>query len=135
VKYADGYYMPTKDKPLPDAITAASPAGDFRLLTRVADKIGRFIIKAEVNNSADFNEAFPENAARGFPNYSGGSMGSGQPSVVWAATVDLASGPGTWELTPVGHGSPDGSDGNINPDLSVITTAKDIVRRITVSVE
>jgi hypothetical protein len=135
VKYADGYFMPTKDEPLPDAITAASPTGDFRLTTTIPEKTGRFIIKAEVNNSTDFNDAFPKSAARGAPNYTGGTWGSGQPSLVYAATVDLASGPGTWELRPIGHGSPDGSDGGINPDLSGLTTATDIVRRITVSTQ
>jgi hypothetical protein len=133
VVYADGYYMPTKDNPLPDAITAASPAGDFHLLTRATDKTGRFVIKAEVNNSADFNDAFPKNATHGDPNYSGGSMGSGQPSIVYSATADLSSGPGTWELLPVGHGSPDGRDGSLDPDLGSLTTAKDIIKRITIS--
>ncbi len=135
VRYFDGYYMPTRDNPLPDAITAASPAGNFRLRTRVSDKITRFVIKAEVNNSADFNDAFPKNATRGNPNYSGGRLGSGQPSIIYAATVDLSSGPITVELVPVGHGSPDGRDGDLNPDLSTLTTAKDIVRRITVSTQ
>lgn len=135
VAYADGYYMPTKDNPLPDTITAASPAGDFRLLTRASEKIVRFVIKAEVNNSADFNDAFPKNATRGDPNYSGGSLGSGQPSIVWAATVDLAKGPATYELLPIGHGSPDGADGSLAPDLSGLTTALNIIKRITVTVK
>jgi hypothetical protein len=127
--------MPTKDNPLPDAITAASPAGDFRLLTRVPDEAKRLIIKAEVNNSADFNDAYPKNATRGDPNYSGGEWGSGQPSIVYAAAVDLSSGPGTCELRPIGHGSPDGRDGELDPDLSTLTTAKGIIKAITVSIK
>ncbi len=132
VVYPDGLFMPTRENPLTDAVTAASPAGDFRLMTRVPKEISRFVIMAEVNNPGDYNEAYPKTADEGSANYSRGGV-SGQPSIVYAATVDLSSGPGTWELTPVGHGSPDGTDGSINPDLTGLTTAKDIVRRITVS--
>ena len=112
VVYPDGLFMPTRENPLTDAVTAASPAGNFRLMTRVPKEISRFVIMAEINNPDD----------------------SDQPSIIYAATVDLSSGSTTWELTPVGHGSPDGKDGSINPDLSGLTTAKDIIRRITVSI-
>ncbi len=92
------------------------------------------MVLAEVNNPGDYNEAYPKTRRRGSPNYSRGGV-SGQPSIVYAATVDLSSGPGTVELVPVGHGSPGGSDGGLYPDLSGLTTAKDIIRRITVSTE
>jgi hypothetical protein len=126
--------MPTRENPVVDAITAASPKGDFHLKTRTSGDVTKFVVLAEVNNSADFNDAFPIDAAPGSPGYSGGAWGSGQPSVVYAATVDLSSPATSWELIPVGHGSPDGTHGAINPDLSGLTTAKDIVKRITVTV-
>ncbi len=135
VVYPDGLFMPTHDNPLTDAVTAASPKGDFHLRTKTPQELLKFVVLAEVNNSADFNDAYSADALPGTPSYSGGSWGSGQPSIVYAATVDLTSGPGTWELTPVGHGSPDGSDASLNPDLTGLTTAKDIIDRITVSTE
>lgn len=135
VVYPDGLFMPTRDNPLTDAITAASPAGDFRLRTKAPGNLTKFVVLAEVNNSADFNDDYPADAQPGTPGYSGGEWGSGQPSVVYAAAVDLAAGPGTWELSPIGHGSPDGTDGNINPDTGGLTTARDIVRRIAVATE
>jgi hypothetical protein len=128
VVYPDGLFMPTRENPLTDAVTAASPAGNFRLMTRVPKEISRFVIMAEVNNPGDYSEAYPKNASPGSPV-------SGQPSIIWAATVDLSSGPGTWELKPAGHGSPDGSDGRLYPDLSGLTTAKDIIKKITVTIK
>jgi len=135
VVYPDGLFMPTRDNPVIDAITAASPAGDFRLMTKAPRDVTSFVVLVEVNNSADFNGAYPVDALPGTPGYSGGAWGSGQPSGIFAATVDLTAAPGTWELAPVGHGSPDGTDGTIDPDVTGLTTARDIVRRITVSIE
>ena len=132
VVYPDGLFMPTRENPLTDAVTAASPKGNFHLNTRVPQDITTFVILAEVNLPGDYNEVYPETAAPGSPNY---SAASGQPSIIYAATVDLSSGTKTWDLTPVGHGSPDGSDGSNNPDLSDLTTARDIISRITVTVE
>jgi hypothetical protein len=135
VVYPDGLFMPTRENPVIDAITAASPGGDFRLKTKAPEVPTKLVILAEVNNSADFNDAYPKDALPGTPGYSGGEWGSGQPSIVWAATVDLTKGAATYELVPVGHGSPDGSDGGIVPDLLSLTTATDIIRKITVTVE
>jgi hypothetical protein len=135
VVYPDGLFMPTRDNPLTDAVTAASPAGDFHLRTKTPQDLTKLVVLVEVNNSADFNDAYAKAALPGTPGYSGGEWGSGQLSVIYAATVDLSAPPGTCELKPIGHGSPDGSDGSINPDMGSLTTAKDIIRRITVSTE
>jgi hypothetical protein len=135
VVYPDGLFMPTRENPVTDAITAASPGGDFYLKTTAPENPTKLVVLAEINNSADFNDAFPKDAPAGTPGYSGGAWGSGQPSIVWAATIDLSAGPGTYELTPVGHGSPDGADGSLTPDLSGLTTATDIVKKITVTVK
>ncbi len=132
--YPDGLFMPTREDPVVDAITAASPKGDFHLKTRTPSDVTKFVILAEVNNSADFNAAFPIDAVPGSTGYSGGAWGSGQPSVVYTTTIDLSSPATSWELLPVGHGSPDGTDGTISPDLSGLTTATDIIKRITVLV-
>jgi hypothetical protein len=134
VVYPDGLYMPTRENPLTDAVTAASPEGNFRLVTKAPQALTKFVVLAEVNNPGDYNEAYPKTPDEGSPNYSRGGV-SGQPSIIWAATVDLSSKPATVELVPVGHGSPGGADGGLYPDLSGLTTAKDIVRKITVSTQ
>ena len=68
------------------------------------------------------------------PGYSGGRHGSGQPAVVYAADVDLSSGSEEFEAVLVGHSSPDGSSGGIDPDISGLTSALRIVERITIRV-
>ena len=80
----------------------------------------------------DFNDAYPKEAEPGSPGWSGGAMGSGQPALVWAATVDLTSRDSCWQARPIGHSSPDGTDGRIDLDLSQLTSALRIVHRIAV---
>ena len=94
-----------------------------------------FIVKVEVNHSTDFNDNFPKNAQEGDANYSGGKEGSGQPAVIYKAEVDLTTGKKTFETTLIGHSSPDGSDGEIHTDLSGLTTALEIVERITINIQ
>ncbi len=92
----------------------------------------RFVVKIEVNHSTDFNAHYPEDAVEGESNYSGGKMGSGQPSLVYVAEVDLTKEQKEFIATLKGHGSPDGSDGEVYPDLSGITSARSILKSITV---
>lgn len=116
-----------------DAIAGATPRGPFAVA--VAPKDGsaerQFYLYVELNHSTDFNAAYPEDAKEGEPGYSGGSGGSGQPSIVYRCLVDLDGGPGGYTLTPIGHGSADGSDGLVDPDLSTLTSALRIVRSVT----
>ena len=92
----------------------------------------RFVVKIEINHSTDFNEFYPASAREGDANYSGGKMGSGQPAVVYAATVDLSSGQHEFPAALIGHSSPDGSDGSVDPDLSTLTSALHIVKGIVI---
>lgn len=133
-QYADGLYLPTKDEPLPDAVTGATPKGNFAANTQVDANIKQFVIKCEFNHSTDFNEHYPKDAKEGDANYSGGKLGSGQPATVYQVIVDLDSGQKEFKGELIGHSSPDGSDGNIYPDTSKLTTAMDIVKAITVYV-
>lgn len=134
VRYADGLYLPTADEPLADGISGATPRGGFGLKVVPDAGLERFIVKVEVNHSTDFNEAYPRSAKPGEAGYSGGRHGSGQPALVYAAAVDLASGVPEFEALLVGHSSPDGSSGEIDPDLSGLTSALRIVSRITVRI-
>lgn len=134
VQYADGLYLPTSDEPLTDGISGATPRSGFDLKISPAAGLQRFVVKVEVNHSTDFNEAYPRSAKEGEPGYSGGRHGSGQPALVYAADVDLASGASEFEAVLVGHSSPDGSSGEVDPDLSGLTSALRIVERITVRI-
>jgi hypothetical protein len=135
IKSVDGLYMPTKADPAVDAVSGAtSKAG---LDAAFADNSGlrKFRILAEFNQSLDFNDRYPASAKPGEPGYSGGPIGgSGQPSLVYAADIDLDSGARVYRFFLLGHGAADGRDGSIDPNLSGITTALGIVSDISAAV-
>jgi hypothetical protein len=131
-QYADGLYLPTKDEPLPDAVTGATPKGSFTANARMGEDIKQFIVKCEFNHSVNFNAYYPKDAKEGDSNYSGGKMGSGQPAIVYQVVVDLTNGQKEFGGELIGHSSPDGSDGRIYSDISRLTTALNIVGGVTV---
>ena len=135
VQYADGLYLPTKNEPLVDGISGATPRGGFSVKVTPNESLRKFLVKVEVNHSTDWNEAYPKSAKEGEPNYSGGKEGSGQPAVVYAALVDLESDRKEFEAELLGHSSPDGNSGRIYEDISELTTALHIVERITVQIK
>lgn len=124
VKYSDGYYMPTKDAPLPDTMTAATPKQGFTLKSNLPANTDSIVIFAEVNHSFDTNDAFPKKT----------SGVNGQPSAVYRAVVDCATLPATAAFSLAGYGSPDGSDGNLYTGTEKLTTGKDIVGEMSVTI-
>ncbi len=130
VQYDDGLYLPTKNEPLTDGVSGATPKGSFDVKLRPMGEHKRFIIKVELNHSTDWNESYPENAKEGTSGYSGGEEGSGQPAVVYSVEIDLNSPEKTYVALLIGHSSPDGTDGNIYPDTSSLTSALSIVKGI-----
>jgi hypothetical protein len=135
VRYSDGLFLPTKKEPLPDSVTAASPKESFQLRSCVPEAIDHFVLLVEINNSTDFNEYFNRDAAPSDPAFSGGSFGSGQPALVYRTSVQTGTDDNIYELELAGHSSPYGENGNLNTDVTRITTAKQIVDRITVLIE
>lgn len=135
IKYADGLYLPTKDQPLVDGISGATPQGSFNVKLRTKDMPKQFVVKVEINHSTDFNEYYPKSAQEGEQNYSGGKEGSGQPALVYAVLVDLTSGKKSFEATLIGHSSPDGTSGAIYEDTSELTTALHIVKQINIQIQ
>lgn len=134
-QYRDGLYLPTKEEPLPDAVTGATPKGSFSANIDIHEQVKEFVINFEFNHSVDFNEYYSKDAGKGALNYSGGKMGSGQPAVIYRTVVDLTSGQKEFEAKLIGHSSPDGSDGDVYVDMSYFTTALDIVESITIYVK
>lgn len=93
---------------------------------------GAYVVKAEINQSRDFNEAYGEDLEEEDPNYSGGSWGSGQPSLIWQGLIGIGDGPESVDLSIVGRGHPVGDSGDIYRDLDDITTALSVVESIGV---
>lgn len=132
VQYSDGLYLPTKEEPLTDGLTGATPKESFDVKIRSVGDQKQFVIKIEVNHSTDWNEAYPENAKDGDTNYSGDS---GQPALVYSAMIDLDSNQREYTAILIGHSSPDGTNGEINPNTSSLTSALDIINKITINIQ
>lgn len=135
VQYPDGLYLPTKDQPLVDGISGATPHGSFDVKISPIGDLKQFVVKIELNHSTDWNDNYPENAKEGESNYSGGKGGSGQPAVVYSAEIDLDSSRKQYTATIIGHSSPDGSNGDIYPDTSSLTSALNIAKEITINIQ
>lgn len=118
-------------------ITAATPKAGFTREWQIPTvlKPGKYVIKAEINHSKDFNATFKESATENDQNYSGGKMGSGQPSVIWQGDLQISDKPYAGWLKKVGHGQAAGNDGTIYSDLNGLDSALDIVESIEVKVE
>ena len=71
----------------------------------------------EVNHSFDYNDYLTEN----------NSGVNGQPSLIYHAKF-IAGTSGIAKLNPIGHGSVDGSNGNIVYELDSFTTAFTIIK-------
>lgn len=65
IRYDDGLYLPTKDKPVVDGISGATPCESFDVKLRTANHLKHFVVKVEVNHSTDFNDYFPKKRPSG----------------------------------------------------------------------
>ncbi|WP_018247356.1 DUF2271 domain-containing protein [Orenia marismortui] len=130
IKYNDGLYMPTKDKPLVDAITGATPKKGFtRKWIIPADiKLKQLVIRLEVNQSIDYNETYKKKLSKNNFNY---NDTSGQPSLLWEGEIEIKDG-FTTVLKKVGHGHPSGKNGKLFRNLETITTANEIIESIEI---
>lgn len=118
--YGGGNVYPTKDKPLADAVSSATPkAGNFVLQWQPKKmlKPGTYDCYIEVNKSFDDNESHDYSWYRG------------QPSVIWKGSLLIADRISKSKAAIIGHGHVAGMDGSINPDLSTLTTAKQLIKK------
>lgn len=133
VLYDNGMYVPTRNNPLPDAITGATLVDSFKLLTSVPYS-NAFVLKIEINVAFDDNEYYSE---YDFPDdtvFHNGTGQLGQPSIIFETTIDMSDGKNYYLMELAGHGHHSGQTGQIYTDLSTLTTAKQIVERIVVGV-
>lgn len=131
VTYADGLYMPVKEDPLPDAITAASPRAQCTIEFAPAPTGKKIRVFLEFNHSTDWNAAYRAGLAADDPLH---TIDVGQPSVVFTAEVDPSS-PGTVLARLAGKGSVTGTTGEIDANVNDLTTALHIVESIRITVE
>lgn len=116
-----------------DAITSATPNGEmFTIRWQLPEAFFNQMINLniEANISFDYNEYYPEEAEAEEQGY---SDVNGQPSLIWQTELTTADENITiHDPHIVGTGSLLGEDHSIHPDLSSITTAKELFKKITI---
>jgi hypothetical protein len=121
--------LPSKDEPVYDAFSAATPDADFILNTRSDDKThSKFKILVEINQTWDFNEYWHNAKYPDDTDY----KTSCQPSLIYAVTIDTNDIMEYYVLNPIGHGHYSGKDGKLYTDISTLTTAKNIAEKLTI---
>ena len=124
IDYGNDNFYPPKDKPLPDAITSATPkAGEFIWNWNPKDplKQGRYFYYIEVNKSFDKNDNHDYSWYRG------------QPSVIWKGSFLVGDKFNESEAEIIGHGEIAGKNGQIFPDITTLTSSLKLIEKVTAS--
>jgi len=131
VKNEFGTFNPTPRQPVVDAYTGATPAASFILHAKTEKPLkGKYKVMMELNQSWDWNEYWTNDK---FPNDKEYKTSS-QPALVYSVDIDSDNTNAVYELKPIGHSHYAGSDGSLNKDLSTLTTALKIAKKITVKI-
>ncbi|XCF07289.1 DUF4405 domain-containing protein [Tamlana crocina] len=137
IKAIDGLFMPLYNAQDLDAVSGATPTGNFIIKSQGNLKnLKNFKVCLEVNQSYDWNEFYSKDR---FPNDSvySGSGQVGQPSLIYETVIaSNKQNSKTYKLMKiVGHGHHSGKNGKLFKDLSKITSAKEIVDRVIISIQ
>ncbi|MGJ8638779.1 MAG: hypothetical protein ACSHYA_05255 [Opitutaceae bacterium] len=117
-----------------DGVTSATPIKDFSMETYLKFQGIPFSVYVEVNMPADPNQIFHHEQSESSDTYT--LEGIGQPSVVYEAYVFPGDDRRYFLMDLAGHsGSTSEKAGEIQYDLSDITTAKRIIDKILMQVE
>jgi hypothetical protein len=123
--------MPVPENPAADGFTGATPRGEF-FLTLTSDvkpeRPYRFML--EINQTWDWNPYWHNNKYPDDFDY----KSSSQPALVYSVLIHSHDPEETYYLNPIGHSHYSGKDGKLYTDLSTITTALDIARKISVRI-
>ena len=106
-----------------DAVAGATISGNNAIYREKKAKGNILYIYLEINNSFDYNKYYTKKGENNTIN----SKVSGQPSLIYLAKFNVKKND-IVEFKLIGHGSPDGTNGNINNDLSKVTNALKILK-------
>ena len=134
--YADGFYSPPTEQPLPDAVTGATPKENFYFKSSSSSlqELSSFKVLIEVNVAFDENEFYSEYDFLDDSLYHSCTGLLGQPSVVYAATINNSDPNRYYMATLIGHGHQSGMTGELIRETQTLTTAKYLVERIVIGV-
>lgn len=133
IESENGYFMPSENEPIADAITSATPVGSFYLRTKINKNLTDFRIFVELNKSWDYNKYYtPDRIGEDVTLSHARRSFSGQPAVVYSGVMHVGNTPETYVLSLTGHSDPRGENGKIYSDTSRLDTALEIIDLITV---
>jgi hypothetical protein len=125
-----------KKKEKLDGVAGASSQKSFQVVKTINNYPEKFSLFLEVNKSFDYNNYFDKNLKSGEKGHNTGY--SGQPSLVYQVSFgkreNINSKNPVKIMEVIGHGSPTGKDGEINENISKLTTALQIIDEISVVV-
>jgi hypothetical protein len=125
---ASGAKAPTRNAPLPDAVTGATPPGSFTVTTKLKTALRVFDVCLELNKSFDFNGQYTNKTK---PN-----PYNGQPAIVYKARVNLdAAAASSFAFSYAGHSGSEGKDAALYENKDGISTALDMVKQAKVTLE
>lgn len=115
-----------------DALSGATPKqreAESREWSRTLHlKPGKYRIMGEINASFDYNDAYRKQK---------GNV-NGQPSLIYSAEFEVPPGgivsPETLALHPIGHGAPQGKNGDIVHTIEGFTSALKLVNEVSATV-
>ena len=114
-----------------DAVSGATPSSGLKLQRNLPESMqGKpFTLFIEANASYDYNDYYSEGLKKGDEGY---NDVNGQPSVLWSAAIDGSRA----TVTPVliGRGDVTGADHLVHEDMDSVTSAKELLRDIVVTV-
>lgn len=124
-----GTYMPTPKQPEVDGVTGATPQNSFKMSLKTSKPLnGKYLLMLELNQSWDWNEYWTNNKFPDDKEY----KTSSQPALVYQISFDTNNLLNVYEMKPAGHSHYSGKDGNLTTDLSSMTTALKIAKKISV---
>jgi len=126
-----GTYNPTLKHPVPDVFTGATPSSSFILHSKTVKPLkGKYKILFELNQPWDWNEYWTNDKYPHELDY----HTSSQPALVYAVDIDTDDPKNQYTLKPIGHSHHNGSNGDLDTDLTTMTTALNIAKKITVTI-
>jgi hypothetical protein len=119
--------LPSFLSPLPDGITGATPKKELRVYTKV-DPGSHWKYYLELNVSGDYNATYLSAQPNGKPD----PDGNGQPSLIYAGEI-IAANENVDTAVIVGRTEQLKPVSDIIPDLSGLTTAQQVLKKLTVT--
>jgi hypothetical protein len=132
IKANDGLFAPAPETAVPDALTGATPKGNFILETGSKMETNKkFKVLFEVNQAWDSNDFWTNSKFPDDFDY----KTSLQPALVYEATIEPESAKTEYNLIAIGHSEPSGKTGELFNDITTITTAKEFFNKILVRIK